>query len=89
LTTLDEQAIGNQCEVRTVCFEIKHNGKALEIGESEGFVTLMVDTNDHLLGAAVLASSGSELFHRYVKFDQSWSNAGIDSRRDFGASTLG
>jgi pyruvate/2-oxoglutarate dehydrogenase complex dihydrolipoamide dehydrogenase (E3) component len=53
-------------EVRTVCFEMKHNGKALETGESEGFIKLVVDSNDHLLGAAVLASSGSELVHLYV-----------------------
>jgi pyruvate/2-oxoglutarate dehydrogenase complex dihydrolipoamide dehydrogenase (E3) component len=53
-------------EVRTVCFEMKHNGKALEIGEDDGFIKLVVDMNDHLLGAAVLASSGSELVHLYV-----------------------
>ena len=45
---------------------MKHNGKALETGESDGFIKLVVDANDHLLGAAVLASSGSELVHLYV-----------------------
>jgi pyruvate/2-oxoglutarate dehydrogenase complex dihydrolipoamide dehydrogenase (E3) component len=53
-------------EVRTVRFEMNQNGKALEIGESEGFIKLVIDMDDHLLGAAVLTSSGSELVHLYV-----------------------
>jgi pyruvate/2-oxoglutarate dehydrogenase complex dihydrolipoamide dehydrogenase (E3) component len=62
----EREAAGEGIEVRTVRFEMKHNGKALETGESEGFIKLVVDSNDHLLGAAVLASSGSELVHLYV-----------------------
>ena len=53
-------------EVRTVRFEMNRNGKAIETGESDGFIKLVVDSNDHLLGAAVLADSGSELVHLYV-----------------------
>jgi pyruvate/2-oxoglutarate dehydrogenase complex dihydrolipoamide dehydrogenase (E3) component len=53
-------------EVRIVCFEMNQNGKALEIGEGQGFIKLVIDMDDHLLGAAVLTSSGSELVHLYV-----------------------
>jgi pyruvate/2-oxoglutarate dehydrogenase complex dihydrolipoamide dehydrogenase (E3) component len=67
-------------EVRTVCFEMKHNSKALETGESEGFIKLVVDANDHLLGAAVLANSGSELVHLYANLINSGRT--LDSIRD-------
>jgi hypothetical protein len=40
------------------------NGKAVETGESAGFIKLVVDaTADRLLGAAVLASDGAKLAH--------------------------
>ena len=48
-------------------FEMKSNGKALELGETAGFIKVVVDaTNDQLLGAAVLANEGAELVHIYI-----------------------
>jgi pyruvate/2-oxoglutarate dehydrogenase complex dihydrolipoamide dehydrogenase (E3) component len=48
-------------------FEMKGNGKAREIGETAGFIKVVVDAeDDRLLGAAVLASEGAELVHAYV-----------------------
>ena len=48
-------------------FEMKENGKALELGESAGFIKVVVDAaSDRVLGAAVLAREGAELVHIYI-----------------------
>lgn len=52
---------------RTVCFEMKRNGKAREIGEDEGFIKLIVDVEaKKLLGAAVLSAEAAEIIHPYI-----------------------
>ena len=54
-------------EVRVGRFELRKNGKAKEIGETEGFVKVVADArSDRILGAAVLASEGAELVHLFV-----------------------
>jgi pyruvate/2-oxoglutarate dehydrogenase complex dihydrolipoamide dehydrogenase (E3) component len=46
---------------------MKANGKAREVGETAGFIKVVVDgEDDRLLGAAILASEGAELVHAYV-----------------------
>ena len=53
--------------VRTARFDMRRNGKAVEIGETAGFIKVMVDAEtDRLLGAAVLAHEGAELVHIYI-----------------------
>lgn len=53
--------------VRIGRFELRKNGKAKEVGETEGFVKVVVDArSDRILGAAVLASEGAELVHVFV-----------------------
>jgi pyruvate/2-oxoglutarate dehydrogenase complex dihydrolipoamide dehydrogenase (E3) component len=53
--------------IRTVCYEMKRNGKAREIGESEGFIKLVLDAEaKKLLGAAVINSEAAEVIHPYV-----------------------
>jgi pyruvate/2-oxoglutarate dehydrogenase complex dihydrolipoamide dehydrogenase (E3) component len=48
-------------------FPMSKNGKAREIGESEGFVKVVVDARTgKLLGATVLAAEGAELVHVFV-----------------------
>ncbi len=48
-------------------FEMRHNGKARELSETEGLIKVLVDTkSEQILGAAVLAADGSELVHMYV-----------------------
>lgn len=48
-------------------FEMKENGKAIEVGATAGFIKVVVDADDdRLLGAAVLAAEGAELVHVYV-----------------------
>lgn len=54
-------------KVRVGRFELRKNGKAKEIGETEGFVKVIADArSDRILGAAVLASEGAELVHLFV-----------------------
>jgi pyruvate/2-oxoglutarate dehydrogenase complex dihydrolipoamide dehydrogenase (E3) component len=55
-------------EVEVMSFDMsKEKGKALEIGETKGLVKVVADVSSGLiLGAAVLASGGSELVHVYV-----------------------
>jgi pyruvate/2-oxoglutarate dehydrogenase complex dihydrolipoamide dehydrogenase (E3) component len=48
-------------------FELRNNGKAKEIGETEGFIQVVTDSrSDRILGAAVLAPEGAELVHLFV-----------------------
>ena len=54
-------------KVRVGRFELRSNGKAKEVGETEGFVKVLVEKrSDRILGAAVLASEGAELVHLFV-----------------------
>ncbi len=48
-------------------FEMRNNGKARELSETEGLIKVLVDAGSgQILGAAVLAADGSELVHIYV-----------------------
>ncbi|MGH3148174.1 MAG: mercuric reductase [Rubrobacter sp.] len=62
-------------EVEVMSFDMgKEKGKALEIGETKGLIKVVADAYSGLiLGAAVLASGGSELVHVYVDL----MNAGV------------
>lgn len=56
---------GYDFEVKS--FDMKNDGKAQELGETEGFIKVLVNrADDRILGAAVLAHSGGELVHMYV-----------------------
>jgi pyruvate/2-oxoglutarate dehydrogenase complex dihydrolipoamide dehydrogenase (E3) component len=57
-------------------FEMKHNGKAREIGESDGFIKVLIEEGTgKILGAAVLAADGAELVHMFIDI----MNAGASS----------
>jgi pyruvate/2-oxoglutarate dehydrogenase complex dihydrolipoamide dehydrogenase (E3) component len=48
-------------------FDLARNGKAIETGETAGFIKVVVDAeSERLLGAAVLANEGAELVHIYI-----------------------
>jgi pyruvate/2-oxoglutarate dehydrogenase complex dihydrolipoamide dehydrogenase (E3) component len=65
LTESEARARGHR--FRAVRFDMKHNGKAREIGETDGFIKVLIDDDSQqILGAAVLASEGAELVHIYV-----------------------
>jgi pyruvate/2-oxoglutarate dehydrogenase complex dihydrolipoamide dehydrogenase (E3) component len=54
-------------KVKVGRFELRNNGKAKEIGETEGFIQVVADSrSDRILGAAVLAHEGAELVHLFV-----------------------
>jgi pyruvate/2-oxoglutarate dehydrogenase complex dihydrolipoamide dehydrogenase (E3) component len=54
-------------KVRVGRFELRENGKAKEIGETEGFIKVIADARSgRVLGAAVLAAEGAELVHLFV-----------------------
>lgn len=49
-------------------FDMKGNGKAKEVGETQGFIKVVVDADSRrLLGAAVLSEEAAELVHLYVE----------------------
>ncbi len=53
--------------IKVARFEMQKNGKAKEIGETKGFIKVIVDQEtSRILGAAVLAAEGAELVHMYV-----------------------
>lgn len=54
-------------DIRIGRFDFKDNGKANEIGETAGFIKVVVEASSgRLLGAAVLGPQASELVHLYV-----------------------
>jgi pyruvate/2-oxoglutarate dehydrogenase complex dihydrolipoamide dehydrogenase (E3) component len=53
--------------IKTARFEMSRSGKAAEIGETHGFIRVIVDAEtDRILGAAVVAAEGAELVHMYI-----------------------
>lgn len=65
MTETEAKRIGRP--VRIGRFEMRQNGKAREIGETEGFVKVVVGGGKGpILGAAVLAAEGAELVHLFV-----------------------
>jgi pyruvate/2-oxoglutarate dehydrogenase complex dihydrolipoamide dehydrogenase (E3) component len=63
----ESEALKSREEIKVARYEMKGNGKARELGETEGFIKVIIDAETNLiLGAAVLASEGAELIHLYV-----------------------
>lgn len=54
-------------KIKTARFEMKKNGKAAELGETNGFIQVIIDADsDQLLGATLLCTEASELVHIYI-----------------------
>lgn len=65
LTAAEARKSGKK--IRTAQFAMKNNGKASELGETEGFIQVIVDAEtDQLLGATLLCTEASELVHIYI-----------------------
>ena len=65
MTAAEARKAGRKVKVGR--FELRNNGKAKEIGETEGFIQVVADSrSDRILGAAVLAHEGAELVHLFV-----------------------
>lgn len=63
----EQQARAAGKNIKVARFDMKRNGKATEMGETEGFIKVVIDAgNDRILGASVLSAEASELVHIYV-----------------------
>jgi len=63
----EQQARQQGRKIRVSRFEMAWNGKATEIGETDGFIKVVLDEDSgKILGAAVLAAEGGELVHMYI-----------------------
>lgn len=63
----EREALEAGKRIRVGRFSMRANGKALELGETGGFIKVVVDARtDRILGAAVLSAEGAELVHLYV-----------------------
>ncbi len=63
----EREANESGVEFKVGRFEMRNNGKARELSETEGLIKVLVDAKSgRILGAAVLAADGSELVHMYV-----------------------
>jgi pyruvate/2-oxoglutarate dehydrogenase complex dihydrolipoamide dehydrogenase (E3) component len=63
----EEQARKSGKKIKVARFEMRSNSKAVEIGETDGFIKLVADADtDQLLGAAVLSYDAAELVHIYI-----------------------
>ena len=66
MTETEARATGKP--VKIGLYEMKHNGRAIETGDTQGFIKVVIDANtDSILGAAVLAAEGAELVHMYAE----------------------
>ena len=64
----ETQAREQGLKYRVGRFEMRNDGKAREIGETAGFIKVVVQADSgQILGASVLASEGAELVHLYVQ----------------------
>lgn len=62
LTEREARRTGRKIKVGK--YEMKKNGRAAELGDTDGFIKVLVDADsDHILGAAALAAEGAELIH--------------------------
>jgi pyruvate/2-oxoglutarate dehydrogenase complex dihydrolipoamide dehydrogenase (E3) component len=65
MTEREAREQGRKIQIKR--FEMRGNSKAVEIGETEGFVKVVLDEDGgKILGAAVLAVEGAELVHMYI-----------------------
>lgn len=56
------------CNIKVSRFDMQGNGKAKELGETQGFIKVVVDADSSkILGAAVLSEEAAELVHLYVE----------------------
>ncbi len=63
----EREARAQNRNIQVCRFEMKSNGKAKEIGETDGFIKVILDRDGgKILGAAVLAYDGAELVHMYI-----------------------
>ncbi|MBA3713066.1 MAG: mercuric reductase [Pyrinomonadaceae bacterium] len=65
LTERDARRSGKRIKVGR--YEMKKNGRAAELGDTDGFIKVVIDADtDRILGASTLAIEGAELIHTII-----------------------
>lgn len=63
----ETEARDKKLDFEIATYQMKSNGKARMIGETEGFIKVIVDKeNDRILGASIVAAEAAEMVHSYV-----------------------
>ena len=63
----EREAHDKGLKFRVARFEMNRNGKAKEIGETGGFIKVLLEEgSENILGAAVLSAEGAVLVHMYI-----------------------
>ncbi len=62
----EEQLQEEKVEHRVLRLSLRENERAIMMGETAGFVKLLVDTEDRILGAHILASDGDNLLAPFI-----------------------
>jgi dihydrolipoamide dehydrogenase len=57
----EEEAIKRGIRVKTGKFNLKNNGRALSLGEREGFVKIIADENNTIIGGQIMGHNASEI----------------------------
>lgn len=57
----EEEAIKRGIMVKTGKFNLRNNGRALSLGEREGFVKIIADENNTIIGGQIMGHSASEI----------------------------
>lgn len=57
----EKQAIDTGIKVKVGKFQFRNNGRALSLGERDGFVKIVVDMEDTIIGGQILGTNASEM----------------------------
>lgn len=57
----EKEALAKGMTPKTGRFELRHNGRALTLGEREGFVKIVADENGVIIGGQILGENASEM----------------------------
>ena len=57
----EKEAKNSGIEVQTGTFSFRHNGRALTLGEREGFVKVIIDSEHRIIGGHILGANASEM----------------------------
>jgi len=57
----EEEAIKNGIKIKIGRFNLRNNGRALSLGEREGFVKIIADENNIIIGGQIMGHNASEI----------------------------
>ena len=59
----EEEAIAQGLNIRTSKYLYRANGKAMALKETDGFVKIIIDEFDHIIGAHIIGAHASDIIH--------------------------